>query len=164
MGTTLIGEPGGAPKRAGTTLVEPVRGGTRIVGPGDVGGQRAAPEGGQGPVTGWLVVVAGPGTGRSVELGYGMNMIGRASGNRVVLDFGDDQISQDDHFRIAYDGANRKFHLIPGRGTNLVYVAGSPLLTPVELAGPGDLKVGATTLRFVPLCTSDWSWPAESGA
>ncbi len=164
MGTTLIGEPGATPKRPGTTLVEPVHGGTRIAAPSEVGGQPPVKAGPSDPVTGWLVVVAGPGTGRSLELGFGMNIVGRGSGNRIVLDFGDDQISQDDHFRIAYDGANRKFHLIPGRGTNLVYVEGSPLLTPVEMAGIGVLTVGATTLRFVPLCTAEWSWPADAGS
>ena len=41
------------------------------------------------PVVGWVVVIDGPGKGRSRELTFGMNTIGRASGNRVVLDFGE---------------------------------------------------------------------------
>ncbi|MEO0017489.1 MAG: hypothetical protein RLZZ522_772 [Verrucomicrobiota bacterium] len=48
----------------------------------------------EGPVVGWLVVVEGPGRGKSVTLGYGMNAIGREPGNRVVLPFGDMQISR----------------------------------------------------------------------
>jgi len=162
MGTTLIGQPGDTPRRPGTTLAEPPRGtGTRIVAP-PIDATATGTQEARGPVTGWLVVTAGPGKGRSVELGYGMNIVGRGAANRVVLDFGDDQISQDDHFRIAYDGAHRRFHLLPGRGTNLVYVGGAPLLAPVDLDGASDLNVGGTNLRFVPLCSTAWDWPAET--
>jgi hypothetical protein len=165
MGTTLIGEPG-RPNRTGTTLSGPVGGGTRLaappVGDGAAGAPVAAAAPVRGPVTGWLVVTEGPGTGRSVELGYGMNIVGRGAANRIVLDFGDEQISQDDHFRIAYDGAHRRFHLVPGRGTNLVYVAGAPLLSPVDLPDRAELAVGATRLRFVALCGADWAWPAAA--
>lgn len=163
MGTTLIGEPGGSePRRAGTTLMG-TPGGTRLATPlaeGEARTESAAPQ--AGPVVGWLVVIAGPGAGRSIELGYGLNIVGRGAGNRIVLDYGDDQISSEDHFRIAYDGAARRFHLVPGKGTNLVYVGGAPLLTPVELAPATDMTVGATTLRFVPLCGPDWDWPSAA--
>jgi hypothetical protein len=164
MGTTLMEDPPRKPAK-GTTLIEPPVAGTRLVMPGDPAGQAAgaaataaAPQPLDGPVVGWLVVVEGPGRGQSVKLGYGMNIIGRGAGNRVRLDFGDDQISGDDHFRLAYDGAHRKFHLVPGRGANLVYVGDAPLLTPVELTAGAELKVGATRLRFVPLCGADWDW------
>lgn len=156
MGTTLIGEPGRPQRAQGTTLVEPPTGGTRLVSP--VGARADAPAAASDPLVGWLVVVDGPGRGRSVQLGYGMNIVGRGVGNRVPLDFGDDQISTDDHFRIAYDRENRRFHLVPGRGTNLVYVAGSPLLGPVELQPGEELRVGATRLRFVPFCSTEWDW------
>ncbi|WP_010185685.1 FHA domain-containing protein [Sphingomonas sp. PAMC 26605] len=165
MGTTLIGEPG-KPARSGTTLAGPVGGsGTRLAAP-LIAEQDAdaASVGARGPVTGWLVVTEGPGLGRSIELGYGMNIVGRGASNRVVLDFGDEQISQDDHFRIAYDGTHRRFHLVPGRGTNLVYVAGAPLLSPLDLADRAELAVGATKLRFVALCGSDWAWPTTPTA
>jgi hypothetical protein len=110
------------------------------------------------PVVGWLVVLDGPGKGVSIELTYGMSIIGRGPGNRVQLNFGDGKISDDDHFRIAYDGENREFHLIPGRGTNLVYLQGKPLLVSEMLSGQTDFRVGATTLRFVPLCSKAWDW------
>ena len=163
MGTTLIDEPGRSPRKKGTTLVNPSAGtGTRLAEP--LGGKRDSAEAsaadGQehSPVVGWLVVTDGPGRGRSIELGYGMNIVGRLPGNRVALDFGDDQISGEDHFRIAYDGTNRQFHLVPGKGTNLVYLADSPLLSPVALSPGSEMKVGATSLRFVPLCGTDWDW------
>jgi hypothetical protein len=158
MGTTLIGEPARAERPKGTTLVGAPSGGTRLAGPG---AQTGAPAEGSrtGPVVGWLVIVEGAGAGRSLALGYGMNSIGRGAHNRVALDFGDMQISEDDHFRIAYDREHRKFHLVPARGTNLVYVDGAPLLTPVELCGQQDVKVGSSLLRFVPFCSPEWDWP-----
>jgi hypothetical protein len=158
MGTTLIGEPARPERAKGTTLVGAPSGGTRLAQP--LGKAAEAGDGPQlGPVVGWLVIVQGPGMGRSLPLGYGMNMVGRGARNRVVLDFGDQQISEEDHFRIAYDRENRRFHLVPGRGTNLVYVAGAPLLAPVELQSHQDLKVGSSLIRFVPFCTAEWDWP-----
>lgn len=161
MGTSLVEDPSRKPQSSKTTLVEPPRGGTRLAGP--VGQAKddkgaAASEEETSLVVGWLVITDGPGRGRSLELGYGMNIVGRNPGNRVVLDFGDDQISGDDHFRVAFDGAHRKFHLVPGRGTNLVYLADSPLLSPVDLTAHAEIKVGGTVLRFVPLCGAEWDW------
>lgn len=163
MGTTLIEEPGRTPRKKGTTLMTPGGGsGTRLAEPlGGARGNAASDDSnddGHTPVVGWLVVTDGPGRGRSLELGYGMNIVGRLPGNRVTLDFGDDQITGEDHFRIAYDGNHRQFHLVPGKGTNLVYVGDQPLLSPTALTAGSELKVGATSLRFVPLCGADWDW------
>ena len=165
MGTTLIEEPGREPARKGTTLIggpASGAGGTRLAEPVGretaAGGADAVPAQSKSPVVGWLVIVDGPGKGRSLELGFGMNIIGRNKGNRIVLGFGDDQISGEDHFRVAFDGAHRKFHLVPGRGTNLVYLEGNPLLSPVPLENGNELAVGTTRLRFVALCGEDWCW------
>lgn len=164
MGTTLIDDPSRRPKVNRTTLIERPQSGTRLATPGpaaaadEARATGAGPAADAGPVVGWLVVVEGPGRGRSVELGYGMNIVGRGADNRIVLNFGDDQISTDDHFRIAYDGTNRRFHLVPGRGTNLVYLAGGPLLSPVPLDSHAEIRVGGTALRFVPLCGDAWAW------
>jgi hypothetical protein len=159
MATTLIDEDGGNGRdpRKTTLIGSPGSRGTRLVSPEGVG-EDAAFE----AVVGWLVIIGGPGQGKSLELSYGMSTIGRGEGNRVQIAFGDNTISQDDHFRIAYDGENREFHLIPGRGTNLVYVAGKPLLGPQILEGTAEFRVGATTLRFVPMCSKEWDWSQVS--
>ena len=162
MGTTLIEDPSREPARKGTTLLDVAgRTGTRLaepIGAARDGEAQPATSPTAHPVVGWLVVVEGPGKGRSLELGYGMNIVGRLETNRVALGFGDDQISGEDHFRIAYDATHRAFHLVPGRGTNLVYLSDSPLLTPVPLVAGAELAVGATRLRFVPLCGPEWDW------
>lgn len=113
----------------------------------------------EGPVVGWLVVVEGPGRGNSVNLGYGMNTIGRESGNRVCLPYGDMQISRSKHATLTYDPRGRKFFIQHGESTNLTYVGESPVLAPLELK-PGDLvRLGDNTvLKFIPLCGDDFNW------
>ena len=113
----------------------------------------------EGPVVGWLVVVEGPGRGKSVPLGYGMNPIGREPGNRVVLPFGDMQISRTKHATVTYDPRGRKFFIQHGESSNLTYVGELPVLAPVELK-PGEIiRLGDTTvLKFIPLCGDDFNW------
>jgi hypothetical protein len=162
MATTLLEDPGSDPsRRRGTTVLTPGSG-TRLATP--VSESASSGDRSTDPVVGWLVVIDGPGRGSAVELGYGMNQVGRGGANRVPLDFGDDQISAEDHFRVAYDPESREFHLIPAKGTNLLYVAGKALLTPTALPPMTDIRVGATTLRFVALCTPEWDWSVQSSA
>lgn len=141
-----------APNEGKKTRV--LRGGTTLA---DVFGDDDN-EGAAEPVVAWLVIVAGPGKGHAMEMSYGMSSVGRGADNRLSLDFGDDRISETEHFSIAYDGENRNFHIVPGRGKNLVYIQDAPLLNSQLLEPHTELRVGATTLRFVPLCSKDWDW------
>jgi len=155
--TSLMG--GGGRRGKGTSL-DPKRRGTRLYRPGFADDAAEPDEGDDvGPVTGWLVVLEGPGRGRAVELGFGLNTIGSSGDNRVQLDFGDAGISRDEHFSIAYDALNRQFHLMRGRGMNLVYIDNSPLTDARELHSHTDLRVGQSVLRFIALCGPDWAWP-----
>lgn len=112
----------------------------------------------QDPVVGWLVVIAGPGQGRVLSLGYGTNSIGRSESERVQLDFGDDQISRSNHAVITYDMRGRRFYVQHGGGKNLTYLGDLPVLAPTELPSFAHISIGGTTLRFVPLCGSDFEW------
>src|SRR4051794_30837341 len=49
------------------------------------------------PVVGWLVVVDGPGKGRSIEIGIGANALGRDPTQKLRVDFGDQHISREKH-------------------------------------------------------------------
>lgn len=111
------------------------------------------------PVTGWLVVVKGPGVGRSVALGAGMNAVGRGAEARVSLPFGDRQISSEDHVRIIYDDAGRSFFIAHGSGTNVSRVNGQLLATTLPLEPDATIQLSkATTVVFKPFCSPDFDW------
>lgn len=111
------------------------------------------------PVVGWLVVIAGPGRGRSLEIGAGTNSIGRAAGQKLCLNFGDLQVSREKHALLTYDPRSRRFFLNNGEVRNLTYIENEVVLAPVELKGGETVTVGNTQLRFVRFCDSDFSWP-----
>jgi hypothetical protein len=113
----------------------------------------------EGPVVGWLVVVEGPGRGKSVTLGYGMNAIGREPGNRVCLPYDDMLISRNKHATLTYDPRGKKFFIQHGESTNLTYVGEQPVLSPLELNSGDLIRLGDTTvLKFIPLCGDDFNW------
>jgi FHA domain-containing protein len=110
------------------------------------------------PVVGWLVVIKGPGRGRSMEIGSGANPIGRAPGQKLCLNFGDPRISRERHAVIVYDPVSRRFFLQAGAGRNLTYLGDQVVLEPKEMK-PGDtLTVGDTVLHFIPYCGADFGW------
>lgn len=110
------------------------------------------------PVVGWLVVIDGPGRGRSLEIGAGTNSIGRAAGQKLCLNFGDMQVSREKHALLTYDPRSQRFFLNNGEVRNLTYVENEVVLAPVELNGGETITVGDTQLRFVRFCDSAFSW------
>lgn len=110
------------------------------------------------PPVGWLVVIAGPGQGASLILGNGVNAIGRDASQRLPLDFGDELISRVNHAQITYDPRGKKFYIQHGGGANLTYVNDEPVLAPRALTANTHIMLGATTLRFVPLCGEAFDW------
>ncbi len=113
------------------------------------------------PVTGWLVIISGPGRGRSIALGYGAQKIGRNSDQDISLNFGDEEISREKHAGIVYDPKGCKFYLQPGDGTNLVYLNDAPVLSPTELESGHTIQLGGTSLCFVAFCGQDFNWNDE---
>ena len=155
--TTVVRRPGGG--KGGTQTADRPAGDepTRLVG--------AIPKGGASetddvdPVSGWLVVVEGPGKGRDVRIGTGRNDLGRAEDNRIALPFGDTRISRKAHLWITYDPRHRTFSVAPGeRSANLAYVNDSPIDTRLPLEDGATITVGQTTLHFVAFCGDRFHW------
>ena len=117
-----------------------------------------AEAGGGDPAVGWLVVVEGPGRGRSVEIGSGSNSIGRAPGQKLCLNFGDKRISRERHAALIYDPLSARFFLHNGDVRNLTYVGQEVVLSPVEIKGGETITLGDTKLRFVPFCGPHFGW------
>ena len=112
----------------------------------------------QDPVAGFLVVIEGPGRNSVCHLGYGINSIGRDPTQRISLDYGDVHISRTSHCLVTFDPVSSKFWIQPGEGRALTYLGDQPVLTPGELFGGNHIRIGATVLRFVPLCGPGFSW------
>jgi hypothetical protein len=110
------------------------------------------------PVVGWIVIVRGPGRGRSRPIGLGFNPIGRSGSNRITLDFGDTGISREEHVAIVYEPRARNFVAVLGRAQNIVRVNDEALLAPTPLANGDTMMLGDTELRLVTLCGPDFAW------
>ena len=113
------------------------------------------------PVAGWLVVVNGPGRGGFRPIFVGVNSVGRDASQRISLNFGDEMISREEHAFIAYDDEARRFYLQHGGKANLVRLRKSPVLSPTELEPYDLVRIGKTTLLFIPFCGSEFAWNDE---
>lgn len=126
---------------------------------GGLGRESSDPHHVTDPVTGWLVVIAGPGTGHAASIGAGMNSVGRSSDERVSLPFGDTLISATDHVRIIYDDETRSFLIVPGTGKNVTRMNGQIVAVPMPLENYTTLQLSKVTrVRFVAFCNTDFDW------
>lgn len=119
------------------------------------------------PVVGWFVVVKGPGMGKSVTLGSGMNKVGRDPKERVALPFGDKLISSEDHLRVIYDDETRSFLIAPGGGANVSKVNRKIVAMPMPLENYALVELSKQThVRFVVFCNEgfDWSDVSQDGS
>lgn len=114
------------------------------------------------PVAGWFVVVKGPGRGGFRPIFVGMNSIGRDPGQRVSLAFGDEAISREEHAFVTYDEESRRFYIQHGGKANLIRIGAQPVLVPTELKANDRIRIGKTTLRFVPCCGAEFTWGEET--
>lgn len=110
------------------------------------------------PVAGWLVVEKGPGKGRSIVLGMGMNTVGRGQNARARLNFGDDTLSSEKHFLISYDPRSSHFAIHLGDSANLTYLNSTPVYGTQPLNNYDVIEAGETQLRFVSFCGEHFTW------
>lgn len=123
------------------------------------------------PVTGWLVVVDGPGKGKSFSLYPGVNSIGRSQTTgegaqrreqEVSLDFGpksDLEIAREGQAKLTYADKTNAFYIQHGGGNNLTYLNDQPVLEVKNLSPYDQITMGKTTLVFVPFCSDKFTWP-----
>ena len=109
------------------------------------------------PVVGWLVCIEGKEKGRDYRIGAKNNSIGRDEKMDICIK-GDETISRENHARIAFDVKHNAFHLIPGEGTNGVYIGEEPVYVPTQLKPYDIIEMGETKLMFVPFCGDKFSW------
>lgn len=109
------------------------------------------------PVTGWLVIVEGPGRGKDFPLRPGRNYIGRSGDMDVVLD-GDQTVSRNKHAIVVFDPVSRSTLCQPGESRELFYLNGKMVTEASELKSRDVLSIGKTKLAFIPFCNRDFSW------
>ena len=112
------------------------------------------------PVVGWLVCTEGPARYRDHPLFMGRNTLGRDAGNDVVVR-GDKAISRRKQAVITFEPESRVFFITEGEGVNPTYLNGEALREAVDLSRHDKVRIGKTTLLFVPLCGDDFQWEAS---
>lgn len=128
---------------------------------GSVAGSAVAPAPAQNdrPITAWLVVVKGNGTGTALAVSYGLHRIGRDADQDVPLAFGDESVSRQEHAFLEYDPKTRQFYL--SKGSNLVYLNGERVGQGCEreIVTGDEIELGENTvLRFVSFCGKEFDW------
>lgn len=107
---------------------------------------------------GWAIVVEGPGRGECFSLESGMSQIGRGEDQAIQLDFGDNAVSRTNHAAIVYDAEKHTFLLGHGGKSNVVRLNDEPVISNEALKNGDLIRIGETTLRFVPLCSPEFNW------
>ncbi len=103
------------------------------------------------PPVGWLVCIDGPERGMDYRIRSENNSIGRSETMRVCI-AGDEGIARENHAFLTYDPESNTYFIRPGIATGMVYHNRTPVFTPIELKPFDEIKLGKTTLLFVPLC------------
>ena len=101
------------------------------------------------PVVGWLVCTAGPERGSDYRIRAENNSIGRSESMQICI-AGDDGISRENHAFVSYDPETNKYTILPGIAKGLVHHNRQPVYGPVELRPFDEIRLGGTTLLFVP--------------
>ena len=103
------------------------------------------------PPVGWLVCIDGPSRGTDYRIRAGNNSMGRSESMRICID-GDETIARENHGFVSYDPESNTYTVLPGIARGLVYLNRGPVYAPSPLRPFDEIKLGNTTLLFVPLC------------
>lgn len=112
---------------------------------------------GKEPVVGWLVCVEGNHYGEDFKIRMGRNFIGRSKNMDIVL-ANDSSVSREKHSIIVYEPKENIFIIQAGESKELSYLNDKVILSPQALCAYDKIKLGASTLLFVPLCSDRFTW------
>ncbi len=116
---------------------------------------------GKEPVVGWLVCIEGNHYGEDFKIRMGRNFIGRSKNMDIVL-ANDSSVSREKHSIIVYDPKENMFIIQAGESKELSYLNDRVILSPQELCAYDKIKLGASTLLFVPLCSEKFVWDNDN--
>lgn len=115
------------------------------------------------PVVGWLVAVEGPARGRDFRIRWGNNPIGRRPDQAISI-AEDEAVHGEDHAFVIYEPRSNRFLLRAGTQRGLVYVDENLVVEPVSLEAYSVIRVGTSSLVFVPLCGDRFQWSLDTAA
>lgn len=115
---------------------------------------------GKEPVVGWLVCIEGNHYGEDFKIRMGRNFIGRSKNMDIVL-ANDSSVSREKHSIIVYDPKENMFIIQAGESKELSYLNDKVILSPQELCEYDKIKLGGSTLLFVPLCSEKFVWDSS---
>jgi pSer/pThr/pTyr-binding forkhead associated (FHA) protein len=128
---------------------------TRIVRPGETGAGEALDDistqilrDKSYQVVAKLVVMDGPGAGKSVNIFTGTNQIGRGDDQRVQINFGDDTISRQQHAVLTFDAKNLDARIYDGGKPGGLWVNGARVTADQPLKFGDLIKIGDTALKL----------------
>lgn len=109
------------------------------------------------PVVGWLVGIEGECIGQSFQLREGKNFVGRGEDMDVVIR-GDMAVARKRHACVIFEPRAGIFYAQPGESHELFYLNDNVVLNSEILKSHDVITLGETSLMFIPLCGSDFSW------
>jgi len=108
-------------------------------------------------VCGWLVCTEGINKGRSYAVHPGKTFIGSGDDMDIQI-LGDDKVDRYRHAVIAYDEKSRKYSMLPGESSGIVYLRGKAVYNPETISEHDEVEIGDSTFVFIPLCDDKFSW------
>ncbi|MDR3372863.1 MAG: FHA domain-containing protein [Ancalomicrobiaceae bacterium] len=114
------------------------------------------------PTVGWLVIVKGPGRGASRPIVTGRNALGSAADQLLSFDYGDSGIVPRGHLFVVYDEEAHQFYVEDGKQKEIARLNGKLLTETRDLSHGDDIRIGATTFRFIALCGPGFDWTDEA--
>jgi len=109
-------------------------------------------------LAGWLVIISKEGKGKSYDVTFGFNSIGRDKSNHIVLDIEDKSISREKHSSLIYDYNNNVYFLKHEDGKFLTYLNDEIVLETKKVSSYDKIKIGNTELLFIALCNDKFKW------
>lgn len=110
------------------------------------------------PVVGWMVCVKGANLGRAFEMYEGKNSVGRNPGVNDIVIPNEVTVSREKQCYVIYEPNKRQYFIKSGDTKSLTYLNGE-LIDGMQRIQSGDMiTLGGCELRFVPLCSEDFSW------
>lgn len=99
------------------------------------------------PVCAFLLCIEGARRGKAYIVSFGINFVGSKKGSEVFI-LGDDSIKPV-HTAILYNVEDKKFYLLPPKGTGMIYIKNKPIYDMYQLKNNEEIEIGKSKFKFL---------------